>query len=414
MRIKMDSNTEVKKETDAQIENDSKNDMISSAGEDGGETEKQGFSLKSIVTVHGIIFLAVGIISLIVWQVSLSDQNFANFIYDNISYYIKYVFTSATLYLPFSFAELLLLMLIPVLFYIMFRFIYNLIRKPGKKVRAVRGILAAAYFCCFAMFIFTFTFGISYGTTPINDRMGFERRELSADDIFRAMELVTEKANEAARQIKYTYAKTGSTVMPYGIDEMNLKLDAAYKAFLAEHDIFRYIKPRVKPVILSVEMSKIHTTGIYTFFTGEANVNIDFPDYSIPFTAAHEMSHLMGTAREDEANFVAFMVCTFSDDPYILYSGYVSMYEYLLNALYSADEDLYGEITSKTEPLIFQEMRAYSRFFDKYRYEVIAKVTNNVYDSYLKAQKQDSGVKSYGLVIDLAVVYLTDQNKSAE
>lgn len=56
-----------------------------------------------------------------------------------------------------------------------------------------------------------------------------------------------------------------------------------------------------KPVMASRLMSYGNITGIYIPFTCEANVNIDVPDYSIPATMCHELTHLRGYMREEEA-----------------------------------------------------------------------------------------------------------------
>jgi len=151
-------------------------------------------------------------------------------------------------------------------------------------------------------------------------------------------------------------------------------------------------------------MSYAHITGIYFPFTGEANINIDFPDYSIPFTAAHELAHQRGVAREDEANFIAFLACMESDDPYILYSGSLNMLEYVLNALARADKDLYSEVYFSLNENVRGELRAYSLFFEKYRDSTASKVNEAVNDTYLKVQGTE-GVVSYGMVVDLAVAY---------
>ena len=150
-----------------------------------------------------------------------------------------------------------------------------------------------------------------------------------------------------------------------------------------------------------------HISGVYTYFTGEANINVNFPDYTLPFTAAHEMAHQRGIAREDEANFVAFLVCAASDDEYIRYSGYLNLYEYVSSALYSADKDAYAEVRAKLAPEARREMAAYSAFFDKYRENVAANVTETVNNTYLTMQGTP-GTKSYGMVVDLAVAYLRD------
>jgi hypothetical protein len=152
-------------------------------------------------------------------------------------------------------------------------------------------------------------------------------------------------------------------------------------------------------------MSYTHITGVYTFFTGEANINVNFPDYTIPFTAAHELAHQRGIAREDEANFVAFLVCAASDDPYIRYSGYLNLYEYVASALYSADRRLYTDSYTALPAAVRAERAAYIKFFEKYRENVAANVSESVNNAYLQSQGNTAGTKSYGLVVDLAVAY---------
>ena len=161
---------------------------------------------------------------------------------------------------------------------------------------------------------------------------------------------------------------------------------------------------RVKPVLVSEVMSYMHITGVYSFFTGEANLNVNFPAYTLPHTAAHEMAHQRGIAREDEANFMAFLVCIRSDDPYIRYSGYLNAYEYVASALYRADKDLYYQAVTRLGESVKAELVAYSEFYDQYRDSTVSQVSGAVNDSYLQSQGTP-GTISYGMVVDLTVAY---------
>ena len=157
--------------------------------------------------------------------------------------------------------------------------------------------------------------------------------------------------------------------------------------------------------MMSEAMSYSHITGVYTFFTGEANINVKFPDYTIPYTAAHELAHQRGFAKEDEANMIAFLVCLESDDIYIQYSAYLNMFEYVGAALYKADKKMYSEIRDMLDKTILNEMRAYNVFFDKYSESVASQVSGTVNDVYLKTQGTEGQI-SYGMVVDLTVAYL--------
>ena len=193
--------------------------------------------------------------------------------------------------------------------------------------------------------------------------------------------------------------------MPYSLREMNRKLLECYERLEEDYSFIKSFESRVKPIMLSEPMSYTHITGVYTFFTGEANLNVNFPDYTLPFTAAHELAHQRGIAREDEANFIAFLVCMKSDDPYIRYSGLLNLYDYVIAALASADTERFLHCYQSLGADVRGERIAYSRFFDKYRDNVIADISNATNDLYLQSQGASEGSRSYGMVVELAVAY---------
>ena len=132
-------------------------------------------------------------------------------------------------------------------------------------------------------------------------------------------------------------------------------------------------------------MTYTHISGLYSFFTGEANINFNYPDFVIPFTVAHEMAHQRGIAREDEANFVAFLVCINSENDYVRYSGLFNVLEYLLSALNKADAEMYKELVKESiTPGIRAELVAYSGFFKKYSDSTASQVVGSINNSYLE------------------------------
>ena len=193
--------------------------------------------------------------------------------------------------------------------------------------------------------------------------------------------------------------------MPYTLDEMNRLLQDAYIEASKDYSFLPAFRTRVKYVVMSEPMTYTHISGVYTYFTGESNINTNFPDYTLPYTAAHELAHQRGISKEDEANFVAFLVCLKSDDPYIRYSGFMSVYEYVISALYRADKDKYTALLSETDSRLRYEMIAYNDFFEKYRDNVAADISGTINDTYLASQGQKEGSRSYGMVVDLAVAY---------
>ncbi|MBO5648378.1 MAG: DUF3810 domain-containing protein [Clostridia bacterium] len=302
---------------------------------------------------------------------------------------------------PFSLAEGLLLFS-PVLLVV---FIALAVKLTRRSLRAgVRYIFVLLSVLCLLWTLFMPMLGVGSSASPLSDRLGLSEEKVSAEQLAETMRWAVEEANRLCGEVDFRFA--GFSAMPFdSYGQMCEDLMTGYARLHQEHPIFLNIPSRVKPVILSEPMSYTHITGIYTFFTGEANLNVNFPDYTLPFTAAHELAHQRGFAREKEANFIAFLVCVKSDDPYTRYSGYINMVEYLSGPLYSADREAWQEIWNSLDVRIRYEMQAYDAFFEKYRDNVAADVSGAVNDAYLKGQGQQDGTRSYGLVVDLAVAY---------
>ena len=347
-----------------------------------------------------IIYLSL-IPTALIYLIARLSPTFSDFFNRYISQPLRWLYAKLTNLLPFSLAEGLLLLL-PVLLGLL---LWHAVRKRTATRRHMliytAEILSVA---ALLLVIFVWNFGIGYYTSPLNapDKLDLQRTDVSAQQLYDTALILVDQVNAHAAEVEYRY--DDFSIMPYSRGEMNRKLLAAYEDFCTEYDFMDTFGSRVKPVMLSEAMSYTHITGVYSYFTGEANLNVVFPDYSLPYTAAHELAHQRGIARENEANFIAFLVCIRSDDPYIRYSGYLNLYEYVASALYRADPTLYSDARSRLVSPVRQELRAYSAFFDKYRDSAVSEVSGAINNSYLQLQGTE-GTRSYGLVVDLAVAY---------
>ena len=73
-----------------------------------------------------------------------------------------------------------------------------------------------------------------------------------------------------------------------------------------------------------------------------------------------------------------------------------------MNTLYQADYDAWEGVRAEIDPLIEKDLQANREFWAAYDGKV-AEVSNRVNDSYLKANGQNDGVKSYNRMVDLIV-----------
>ncbi|MBQ9132076.1 MAG: DUF3810 domain-containing protein [Clostridia bacterium] len=347
-----------------------------------------------------IVFYLLAAVSAGLYIAFRCNSTFADWFNQNISVWGRRIFAYATVIFPFSVAELLVC-LIPLILITLIVVAYKHYCDSWRTAMVFVGRLLCVLAIVGSIFVWNFAPGY-FGTT-LDHKLGLDRQKVSKEELAKTAEILAEELNSLSDHI--LFLADGTSLMPYSYDEMNQKLLLAYESFCQKQTFMETFYSKTKPVMMSEPMSYTHITGVYTFFTGEANINVNFPDYTIPFTAAHELAHQRGISREDEANFVAFLVCMESDDPYIRYSGYLSVFEYVSSALYTADKDTYRQIYNGLPKEIRAEEVAYNKFFEKYRKNVAASVSQSVNNNYLISQGASQGTKSYNMVVDLAVAY---------
>ena len=333
--------------------------------------------------------------------ISVFSAPFADFVNRYPGAFVRGVLAVISNIFPFSLTETLILS-IPVLF--VFVMAWG-IRAVGRGlIHGMRCIFSLSSTLTLLYSIYVFAAAVSYNGTPLSDKLGLAEVPITVDGLKTAAQYMIDKMNDELDEVDFIY--DGSSYMPYTHNEMNELLMDAFDKACDKYSFIPRLKSRIKPVALSEAMTYTHISGLYSYYTGEANLNVNFPDYTLPFTAAHELSHQRGIIREDEANFMAFLVCTQADDQYIRYSGYLGMYEYLNSALYDADYGAFAEVYTSLDPRVRTEMAEFNRFFKEYRDNKAADVSSVVNDTYLKLQGVAEGGLSYGLVVDLAVAYV--------
>ena len=350
---------------------------------------------------YATVFYSLAGLSLLVYLVAVCSPAFANWFQYHIGGAVRFTLGHLTAWLPISLAELLIFA-VPLI--IAAIGVYAWRHHCDTWAAMLRYLLCVIAVLSLLFSLFVFSFGTGYHTDPLDKRLGLGTGQVSAKELKETARLLAAKVNAAAEQV--SFGENGFSEMPYDLNTLNAHLLDAYASVCQKYPFISSLEVGVKPVLASKAMSYTHITGVYTYFTGEANINTYFPDYTIPFTAAHEMAHQRGIARENEANFVAFLVTSTATDPYLCYTAYLNLYEYVADALWHADKEAYYEVLKELSPAVIGELRAYAAFFEQFSDSVAADISGAVNDTYLKVHGNAAGTASYGLVVDLAVAYL--------
>lgn len=316
----------------------------------------------------------------------------------SVAHALRFLLGSITSIAPFSFAEMLIFS-IPLLAILAVIISFRYANTGKRRVRMLC-IILSILMPLYPLYMLTLAPG--YHTKTLDVKMGLSADPVSAEELAETSQILLSELEALLDNI--TYKESGASDNPLTLKETGKEIVKAYDAFLSEHPIAKNFSSRPKTIVLRKWMTYAELLGMYTFFTGEANVNTTYPDYNHPFTVAHEFAHQRGIARENEANFIASLVCTYAENEYVRYSGLFNLFEYVISAYARADREGYKAFIKTVDPRILGEMVAYNQFLEPYRDHVLGEVSSTVNNAYLE-MNGTVGVASYGLVVDLAVAY---------
>ena len=137
-------------------------------------------------------------------------------------------------------------------------------------------------------------------------------------------------------------------------------------------------------------------------FFAESQLNEELLPVQLPFTYAHELSHLLGVSNEAEANYWAYRVCRSSKRPAVRYSAYFGLLPYVLvNASSVLTEEEFREWIKTIRPEVVKDYE-YKRMYWNERYStLLGEVQNKIYNLFLKGNNIPSGRKNYAEVIGI-------------
>lgn len=309
---------------------------------------------------------------------------------------------------PFSAAEILLYCLIIFGVFLLITALARLFKHRFKAFFSL--ILTVLCFFSAGCFLLTAMWGINYDRQPLEKSLGYKVKAPTEPELCAILKQETESINPLCGKINFD--KTHS-YYPGGFNEIRLNVDAGYKALAAsgklENTLFGKNTPYPKGIFASKIMSYTGIEGIFVPFTYEPNVNTDTPSFVQAFDAAHESAHFKGFAREEEANFTAYLADSKNPDPYFQYSAHMMAFIYTANALAMTDSSALQNISEGLDSRAKLDFSYYNDYINSHLSKV-QDVSNKINDSYLKAQGQQ-GVINYDMFVNLlADKYRTEHN----
>lgn len=305
--------------------------------------------------------------------------------------------------LPWSLGELILVALLAGIILWLRSLLRTLVYRPSGVLRSLlrrMGGLAALAGLLYASFVALW--GLNYLRPPIVHTLRWPSEAPTADELQGLCEELALDANRLRKDLPSDGTGALKVDRPRVLDHRNEGYER-FQGMLAPVLPASLQEPsRPKIAFLSSLMSRSLTYGMYIPWTGEALLNGSTPPPALPFSVCHEMAHQQGIAREDEANFVAYLACRLHPDPLFRYSGVRAALGEAMAQLRGGRLETWKAIRASLEPGVLADEAAETAWLRQHQGR-FSQVQGRVYDGYLKSQGQADGALSYGRVVDLLI-----------
>ncbi|MFC2109799.1 DUF3810 domain-containing protein [Bacteroidota bacterium] len=330
-------------------------------------------------------------------QITSRKPAFIEKYYSNGVYpHIAAVYRKSLGWIPFSVGDLLYAFFV----FLILRFLYIVIRDEFSEIR--RYLLAIGASFSILYFFFQFSWGMNYYRIPLATQLNIESTQYSDVELDSYTKNLILELNEL--HLKITNDSTKKIDVPYSRKEIYKLAKNGYKNVSKTHVFLDYKFPSIKHSLLSTPLTYMGFAGYLNPLTGEAQINSKLPLPTYAFTTCHEMAHQLGFAAENEANFIGYLAAIHNEDLYFQIAGKMTALKYVLSELGKRDRVLYQQhikTINKGILINFEESRTFWNAYEN----PLEPYFKKSYNTYLKANRQKDGMKTYSYMVNLLLNY---------
>jgi hypothetical protein len=244
---------------------------------------------------------------------------------------------------------------------------------------------AAAVYLWFLLF-----WGLNYRRVPMTTRINVDSGGPAATAVMQLGRDAVSELNGLYREahaVGWREQPMDDLALTRGFNEIQRALSDAPLA----------VPGRLKQTLFGPYFRWTSVDGMVNPFGLEVLANPDLLPFERPFVAAHEWAHLAGYADEAEASFVGWLACL-RGGPAARYSAWLLMYWQVSAELNEAER---ASLAAALAPGPRADIDAIIARLRRGEWPLLRNAGWQVYDQYLKANRVEEGVRSYGLVVTL-------------
>jgi hypothetical protein len=294
---------------------------------------------------------------------------------------------------PFSIGDLLYIVVAGYMLYAFIRLIRLSIKREWRSVWMF--LLGLAISVQTFILVFYLFWGMNYYRPSAAERLALPNSGYSIADLRSVTSMLIDSANACRSRISDAdLRQDNKNIYTTAIKAVSVLSDGSVN--------FRTYSPGIKPSLLTPLINYMGTSGYYNPFTAEAQINYRMPVFLRPFVACHEMSHQMGYAPEDEANFAGFLAGIQSGDRLLRYSAYYQGVQEFMFAMRQEDSLARKELKKRISPLVLNDFKKEREYWFSYEGKVEV-LSSFFYDNFLKVNNQPQGLRTYNQMIWLVM-----------
>ncbi len=330
-------------------------------------------------------YLTAAILAAFTWVLIQMGQRYTtlvDMVYPYVTRSVQSFLTAWTAgvdFLVWQTAAIFLVILLIATLVLVFIFRARVIRWLGWALAAVAAVVL----------LHTGIYGLNQYAGPIEDDLRLDMKDYTQSELEAATVFYRDMANKLAVQISrdesgvpvFSDFETLAAITGDGFQKL-----ARERSF----SIFGGDYTPVKKLGWSGLYTALEKTGVTVALTGESAVNPDIPGYALPFAMAHEMAHRLCIAREDEADFSAFLACAENESIEYQYSGYFMAFRICRAALLTVDEEAAYAIDDGVSDELYQDLNELGDFFHQKRNEELTRLVETVTGSYEEATADET------------------------
>jgi len=341
--------------------------------------------MRARLALQAVLVLAAAVLAFVDVPASVVERWFSTGMYP----LIQRVITPASNFTPFAWLDLIAVgggaaLLFAIIRTVRRAWVGRTWRPLLDGTRRLLVVAAAGYV------VFLLLWGLNYRRVAMADRLVLDRPAPS-------VAAVIELGIEAVMQMNALHEdahRVGWREEPWN-DATLRQAFAASQQLLA--DAPAAAPGRLKDTVFGPYFRWASVDGMVNPFGLEVLANPDLLPFERPFVLAHEWAHLAGYAHEAEANFVGWITCM-RGDVAAQYSAWIFLYWQVISELGNDGRVRVNEMLADGPR---RDLNAIVERLRRGQLPAVRRAGWAVYDQYLKANRVEEGVRSYGEVLTL-------------